>query len=445
MKENFRGWTTVYGFTFRQSAKGVGFKLVTILIALIIIGAIITANIIMAKPDQKKAEEASPIKSVFVLDDSGLQATDYKKINPDLMKDPYKNIEYITVTNQTREEVLQKASSEGDRSIAVIITASEGAYQMEAVVPANSIVAKSQANALLTLLSDAFKTNKLLQSGLSQAQLNAFLTPEVTSYTDIGENTNKLAFIIKLIAPLLFSFMLYMMLLLYGQTISKSVSNEKTSKLMETLLTSIHPYALLTGKILAVTSMALLQFVTWILACFIGLYGGNAIAHTMYPDYQSSVITIINFFKDNIGETALSAPAIILAILFFCVGFLFYSVIAGLAGCMVSKPEDAASTQSLFVFPVLISWMLVYFPPLSGNYDFVKVCRYIPFTAPFCVPSDLITGTIGIGEGVLTLAIIAIFTVLFIILSGRIYKGLILYNGQKPSLKMIGNILKNNH
>ncbi len=444
MKQNFRGWTTVYGFTFRQSAKGVGYKLVTILIALIIIGAIVTANILVAKPDQKKADEISPIKSVFILDQSGIQATDYKNLNPELSKDTFKNINYVTVTDQTREDVIKKASSEGNSSIAVIITFSDDAYQMEAVIPSNSNITKNQANDLLTVLSDAFKTNKLLQSGLSQEQLQAFLTPEVTSYTDIGESSNKLAFVIKLVAPMLFSFMLYMMLILYGQTISKSVSNEKTSKLMETLLTSIHPYALLTGKILAVTSMALAQFVTWIIACFVGLYGGNAIAHAIYPDYQNSVITVINFFKDNIGGTALSAPSILLAILFFCVGFLFYCVIAGLAGCMVSKPEDATSTQSLFVFPVMISWMLVYFPPLSGNYGLVKVCRYIPFTAPFCVPSDLITGTIGLGEGVLALAIIAIFAVLFIMLSGRIYKGLILYSGQKPSLKMIGNIIKNN-
>jgi len=231
------------------------------------------------------------------------------------------------------------------------------------------------------------------------------------------------------------------MLILYGQTISKSVSTEKTSKLVETLLTSVHPYALITGKILAVTSMALIQFLTWIVAVFAGLYGGNAIAHSLYPSYHNSVIAVINFLKDNIGETALSAPAVILTILFFFVGFLFYSVMAGVAGCMVSKPEDVASTQALFQFPIIISWLIVYFAPLSGHEDILNIARYIPFTAPFSVPAELLTGVTGPVEGLISFAVLLVFTLLFVMLSGKIYKGLILYSGEKVSFKMIGKVL----
>jgi ABC-type Na+ efflux pump permease subunit len=212
---------------------------------------------------------------------------------------------------------------------------------------------------------------------------------------------------------------------------------------METLLTSVHPYALIAGKVLAITTMALLQFVTWIIAGFVGLYGGNAIAHAIYPDYQNTVVTVINFLKDNIGKTALTPPAVIMAIVFFCVGFLFYGVFAGLTGCMVSKPEDVASTQMVFQFPIIISWLVVYLAPITKNMQLLKVARFIPFTAPFGVPADLLTGTIGLGEGIIALLILLIFTLLFIMLCGRLYKGLILYTGQKVSFKMIGNVLKN--
>jgi ABC-2 type transport system permease protein len=266
--------------------------------------------------------------------------------------------------------------------------------------------------------------------------------PVVTSFSDIGESTSMIAMVIKLVAPMLFGLMLYFMLLLHGQTISKSVSTEKTSRLVETLLTSVHPYALITGKVLAITSMAILQFVTWVVAAFVGLYGGNAIAHALYPEYENTVVTIINFVKDNIGETALTLPAVILAVIFFCVGFLFYCVIAGLAGCMVSRPEDVASTQSIFQFPVIISWLVCYFSSLVGNEGILAVARYIPFTAPFCVPVDLITGTIGLTQGIISLVVLSIFTVLIIMLSAKIYKGLILYTGEKISFKMIGNVLK---
>lgn len=440
MNNNFRGWRTVYDFTFRQATKGAGFKVITILVTLLIIGGLTLVNVIVAKPDTKKVE-VSPVNTVFVLDNSGLGATDFKTMNQEFSKEQYNKIEFVPVTGQTRGETIKNAANDSAESIAVIITAKDGGYEIEAVVPNGSSISKKQASELLPLIQTAFESSKLMQSGLSVDQLTTVMKPVVTSYADIGENNSVITQVIKIAAPMLFGFILYFMLILYGQTISKSVSTEKTSKLMETLLTSVHPYALVAGKVLAITSMAVMQFVFWIIAAVVGLYGGNEVAHAIYPDYQNSVITIINFLKDNIGQTAMSVPAVILALIVFCIGFLFFCVIAGLAGCLVSKPEDVASTQGVFVFPVVISWLFSYITPATGNEATLHTLRLIPFTIPFTVPVDLITGTIGLVQGVISLAILAVFSLLVIMLSGRIYKGLLLYTGQKASLKMIGNIL----
>jgi ABC-2 type transport system permease protein len=74
----------------------------------------------------------------------------------------------------------------------------------------------------------------------------------------------------------------------------------------------------------------------------------------------------------------------------------------------------------------------------------LTIVRYLPFTAPFSVPVDLITGTIGLAEGIVVMALLLVFSVLTIMLAARIYKGLVLYTGQKLSFKMIGNVLKTN-
>ncbi len=447
MKQNFKGWSSVYGFTLRQETRGISFKLVTALVALIIMGIIILVNVLDARSSENKTSEnnsdnnAFSIKNVYVSDESGLPLTDYPSLEPALKKAPYTGIEFKDVTKQSREDIVKTAGKD-DISIAVFVTKSENGFQLEAVIPSESKVSQGDANKLVNLMSSSFNTNKLMQSGISADVLAKVMEPAVTNYAKIGENTNQITMIIKIAAPMLFSFILYFMLLMYGQTVSKSVSTEKTSKLVETLLTSVHPYALITGKILAVTTMAVIQFVSWIVAGFVGLYSGNAIAHSLYPNYHNSVITVINFLKNNIGDSALSAPAVILAILFFFVGFLFYSVMAGVAGCMVSKPEDVASTQALFQFPIIISWLAVYFAPLAGYENFLNVARYIPFTAPFSVPAELLTGVTGLGEGVLALLVITIFTLLFIMLAGKIYKGLILYNGEKVSFKTIGKVLR---
>jgi len=442
MKNNFKGWRTVFNFTFQQSTKGVGFKLVTFLMALVIIAGFVAINVFVAKPDKKDEIKISPIKTIYVLDQSGLQPTDFRLYSPALSEEQFKDITFVNSTNADRKAVIATAASDGTETIAVIITAVEKGYEIEAAIPEGSTISKGEAEDVLLPIQTAFESSKMMQSGLTVEQLTSVLTPVVTSYSDIGENTNEIAFVINLIAPMIFGLMLYFMLLLYGQTISKSVSTEKTSKLMETILTSIHPYALITGKVLAVTSMAVLQFVIWIGSGVIGLYGGNAVAKYFYPEYQNSVVTIINFLKDNIGETAMTIPAVILSILVFCVGFLFYSVIAGLTGSMVSKPEDVASTQGLFTLPIVISFLVCYLAPLMENETVTKVVRYIPFTIPFCIPSELITGTVGLVQGAVSFAILLVFSLLFIMLSGKLYKGLVLYTGQKIDMKMMMNVLR---
>jgi ABC-type Na+ efflux pump permease subunit len=444
MKDNFKGWTSVYAFTFRQATKGLGFKLVTTLVSLLILGAFITINVQVAKPDKDNKNEPSPIKSVYVLDNSGLQPTNYKEIISQLEENQFKHIEFASVKPQSSDEVIKAAASNSSETIAVIITAKESGYELKAVIPEKAKITKKQAEALLKPMSSAFEANKLMQAGLSSKQLTSLLKPAVVSFSNVGESISEITKMIKIVAPMLFSFMLYFMLLLYGQTISKSVSTEKTSKLMEVLLISVHPFALITGKVLSITSIAICQFVTWITAGIVGLYGGNYIAKAIYPSYENSVITIINFVRDNIGKTALTLPAIMLAIIIFCLGFLFYSTIAAVAGCMVSKPEDVASTQAIFQFPIIISWLASYFAPITGNTVLLTIVRYLPFTAPFSVPVDLITGTIGLVEGMVSMLLLLVFSLLTIMLAARIYKGLVLYTGQKLSFKMIGNVLKTN-
>lgn len=442
MKNKFRGWQSVFTFTFQQATKGKGFRFVTALVSFLIIGIIVLISVLVAKPDKEETTEPSPIDTVYVLDNSGLEETDFKAMNPEFSEEHLADISFINVKDKSETEVVQMAGKNSPTSVAIIISATNGEYQLEARIPSESEVDEDDVWDIINPMISAFETNKMLQASLSMEQLQAMLKPVNITYFDIGESSNDFAFIIKMFAPMIFSLMLYFMLLIYGQTVSKSVAEEKTTKLIETLLISVRPYGLIAGKVLATTSVALLQFVTWLLSAFVGLYGGNAVARHFYPEYQNTIITIINFVKDNIGETGMTIPAIILAIIVFCVGFLFYCVLAALGGSIATKAEDIAQSQALFQLPMVFSWIISYMAPVSGNEKLVSVLRYIPLTAPFSVPVDLITGSIGLTEGLISLAIMLVFTLLVIMLSGKIYQGLVLYNGQKVNLKTIANILK---
>lgn len=443
MKHNFRGWNTVFHFTFRQSTKTTGFRLVTILIALVIMGASIFLTILGQKPEKEGNIYISPVQKVIVADNSGLSLMDYKQLNPIFMTEAYNHITFETRTDITREEAIDMVLEDAG-TLTAVIDIREGGYHLEVITPSGSFIGKGDANKLEEALIEALQTNKLLQSGLTNEQLTSVLKPMVTSVSEIGETSNGFIFVLKIFAPMIFGLLLYMMLLMHGQTVSKAVSTEKTSKLVETLLTSIHPYALISGKVLAISFMSIFQFILWIASLFGGLYLGNYITKSIYPEYQSTLAAMLQVVQDNIGESAFTIWAVLLTIIVFFLGLLFYFLLAGMAGCMVSKPEDVATTQGIFQFPVIISFLVTYFAFLPGNNSLQVISRYIPFTAPFSLPVDILLGTIGLGEGLIATLLLLIFTVLAVMISGRIYKGLILYNGQSLNLKMIGNILKNN-
>ncbi|MGI6537200.1 MAG: ABC transporter permease [Caldicoprobacterales bacterium] len=440
---SFRGWTNVFGFTFRQNASK-GYKAVTILVAMLIMGGLILAITLTAKPEEEQqASGLSPVKTLYVLDETGQEPVDFQQAAHNTGAIDLINIEFISKPGTGREELIKEAAAHSSETIALIISENSSGYRMEAAVPDNSGISEQQAQQLLDSLAAIYRTKLLVESGMSQEQLNLILTPTFVQISDIG-GSMLAADMIKTLAPLVFGFMLYFMLLIYGQTVSKSVSIEKTSRLIETLLTSVHPNSLISGKILAAASLAIIQFASWIAAVFAGLYGGNAIAKSIYPEYENTVVAMLGILRDNIGQTALTAQSVLVALLFFFTGFLFYCVLAALAGSLVSKPEDVASTQVIFVMPIIISWLITFLATLSENNTVIEVSKYIPFTSPFLVPVHLLTGAAGLGEGILTLFILIVFTVLLIILSARIYKGLVLYMGQKLSLKTIGNVLKGN-
>jgi ABC-2 type transport system permease protein len=443
MINKFRGWGTVFGFTFKQAVGAIGFKVGTAIVSFLIIAALIAVNLIVANVSKDKGVKVSPIETVYVQDNSGLAPTSYGDYFKASAPEAFGHIGFETASVGSRNDIIIKAAKSSN-AIAVFIQVKEEGFEMEAVIPSESEIKTKQANALLKEMITAFETNKLIQSGISPDQLTMALNPVVTTLSDIGESTNEMVYVIKLIAPMLFGLVLYIMLILYGQIISKSVSTEKTSKLMETLLTSIHPYALISGKILGIAASAILQFAIWIAALTIGLFGGNTITQRIFPEYENSVVSIINFLKENISETAFSLPAVIIGIVFLFVGFLFYCVIAGFAGCLVSKPEEVASTQAIFQFPIIISFLICYMAPIYKKEGIITIARYVPFTSPFTVPVDLITGTIGIGQGIISLVVLCVFSLIVIMISARIYRGLVLYTGQKISLKMIGNVIKSN-
>ncbi len=447
--KNFTGWEKVFSFTYRQNTKSKSYRAVTALIAVLLFGLAAVVSVLAAEPeagaenDPDYGNVKNPIGAVYVLDLAGTATEDWGGLLTEEEKEQYSGIRFYEVKNMTEKELGEKVANDGLATIGIVIAESDSCVEVKALVPRSSIADQADGREIAELLARHVERLRLENSGFSESVTEQILKETVLSVAEAGEETNVLVYLIRYLAPAVFGLVLYFLLLFYGQNINREVSTEKTSKLMETLLTSLHPYGLLTGKVFAVAAVALLQLFLWILALLLGVTAGSVIAAWLYPETESGAVAVLEFVRMNIGETAFSPAAVLLALVVFVCGFLFYCVLSATAGSMVSRPEDAANTQSIFVLPIVISWIVCYIGTLTENEPLLVTVRNIPFTIPFCVPADLLTGAVGIGQGLLSAAILIVFSILVIMLAGRIYKGMVLYTGQKINVRTLVYILKN--
>ncbi|MBP5462930.1 MAG: ABC transporter permease, partial [Lachnospiraceae bacterium] len=109
---------------------------------------------------------------------------------------------------------------------------------------------------------------------------------------------------------------------------------------------------------------------------------------------------------------------------------------------IVTKPEEIGSANAVLTFPVMIFWLVGYFAALSENEAVLTVCRYIPFAAPFTATAEILVGRISIVTGLIVVAEMLVCTLFMVWLAGKIYRGLVLYSGEKLSIKKVFGVVR---
>jgi ABC-type Na+ efflux pump permease subunit len=165
-------------------------------------------------------------------------------------------------------------------------------------------------------------------SGLAPEALAQALTPVLYEVSDFGEEVDEMKELVEVLCTMLFLMVVYFMVLIYGMQICTEVSLEKTSKLVEQLLTSVTPYGMVAGKTLAVITASIIQFLIWVISALVGLFGGDKLAGTVYPEYESKITVITDALSGWFGEMAFSPVSIILAVLILVAGLVFYLLLA---------------------------------------------------------------------------------------------------------------------
>lgn len=435
-KSLFSGWSHVFSFTFKQGVSGGRFKAVTIglALALFLIGGAI--SVIMAFVQKKDATEVSPIQQVYVVDESGLDmlyldgfAESYGEKYPEVTF--VTGMESVESANETWKQYTLDNDIHEPKDVILHVGKAEEGYLMTLYLPEQSLVEKDEAEEFLENVTVVMEQSKLFSSGIATEKLMLAMSGISTTFLDAGEQEKSLGEeLIAMLLPMILVLFMYMMFLLYGQSIGNVVSVEKTSKLMEMILTLTRPYGLIFGKVLAMTVIAILQIFVWIVSFVIGFVVGDVLAVQLYPEYNNVVMEALKLLGGQEGSTAFSAGAVVLAVFVICLAFLFYSMIAGLVASFATKAEELGQMMAYYQILMIAGFFGAYMGPLQEKPWLDTLLRIIPVTSAYMLPGDVLVGNITVGQCILYTSILFITTMVLAVITGKVYKNQLFYRGQ---------------
>lgn len=435
-KNLFSGFGKVYSFTLKQATNNTKFKNTTmgLMILFLLVGMAI--SIIMAFVQKKEATEISDIEKVYVIDESGLEVL-YLDSFLEEQKKAFPKVSFV-ISDETVENLSLKLGEQAPYDVILKITKEDNGYLLSTIIPYGSKVREGDGEDLLDALLSSMEQSKLLSSGIPAKKLVLAMSGVSTTHLDAGEQERSLGEeLVTVFLPMITVFLLYMMTLFYGMSIGNIVSVEKTSKLMEMLLTLTKPYGLIFGKISAMTVVAIGQMLLWIVGLVGGFFLGDFLAEELiYSEYQNVLIEVFVLLQNQDGSTAFSVGSVILGVIALCLGFLFYCVLAGLIASFATKAEELAQVMSYYQLAVAAGFVGGYVLPLQELDWLNNVLYLIPLTSAYMLSGDILVGKVVVWQGGLFILLLFVVTLALVVLTGRVYKNQLFYKGKSLLQRM---------
>ena len=222
-------------------------------------------------------------------------------------------------------------------------------------------------------------------------------------------------------------FILYFALLLLGTQVMTSIIEEKTTRIVEVLASSLTPFQMMLGKVVGVGLVALIQLGIW---ASIAAYLGS---------HQAEVMQLFGV-APGAGQPAFALPAmpaelLVVFFLFFALGFLLYAAAYAAVGAMCSTVQDSQQLQMPVMLFVLAGFFSTFALMRDPNGTAAQVLSFVPMLAPFAVPLRYSISPISPLELAGSIAVTVLGMLLIVWLASRIYRVGILSYGKKATLR----------
>lgn len=321
----------------------------------------------------------------------------------------------IQILNEDYEKIKEKIENEEIDS-AIIVEKQDENIKIKYIVKSATMMSGVPENIISTLntLYTNIQINKL---GLTEEQLKS-ITPNfefALEQTDEEASGN-------VYAMMLLSLVLFYAIYFCAYQVSSSITTEKTSKIIETLVTSTSPKTIVLGKTLGIGIVGLLQMI---------LLVGTAL------------ISAKTFLEPGILDSIIDVSKItpylgIITIIYFIFGYFEYA----LTGSTVSKPEDIQSANGPVAILAVIGFYLSYFTMMNPASELNVFASMFPISSPFCMPFRIMMGLAKPTDVIISIIILLITGIIIAKIAIKIYSNAILNYGTKMSFNDIVKMYK---
>ena len=399
-------------FTIKEMIKRKSFIISTLVLLIIIATAFNIPNIMKMLGKNDFNEE------ILVIDPENLFEGNVEVLNQ--MNMGY-NFE-ITTENLNYDQLKQKI--ENDKDECIKFTKNEETIKMEYIVESATMNFGTVPQELVSIFTNLYSKIQISKLNITPEEL-ATIEPEFdVVLVETDENAAKGNVTIMMII----SLVLFYAVFFCAQQVSVAITTEKTSKIIETLVTSTDSKTIVLGKTLGIGIVGLVQVILMITVAIISA------KFCIDPELLNTIFDV----------SSITPKLLILTLVYFCFGYALYSLFFALTGATVSKPEDVQYANGPVSFVAVIGFYLAYFSMMNPSSNLNKISGIIPISSPFSMPLRIMMGTATNSEITTSLLVLVVTTILLAVVAIRVYSSTILNTGARLSLKEAIKMAKEN-
>ena len=397
-------------FTLIEALKKKAFIVSTIIMILMIILASAFTKIIPKLADSNEKDK------ILIVDNDNIFENQLNTMNELGL-----NNEFIIAKEKTSLADVKTKIKNKDIKKGIIISKAEGKIKIEYVVENTSLMMNSPVD-IQKALKEIYSRNQLKKLNLTQQQIQS-LEPnfEYTIVSSQEKDANKNITVILALTGLLFAA-----IYTFAYQVSTSITTEKTSKIVETLVTYTKARNIVLGKTFGIGLAGLIQL---LIIAIISIFSINTFVdkNMLLAFLDLSTIT----------------PALgITIIVYFILGYMEYALLYALTGSFVSNPEEVKAAATPASLIAVMSFYLAYFTIMSPTSNLNSIASIVPFSSPFSAPFRVMLGVATPREMIMSVLILIMTNILIAHIAIKVYTNAIINNGTKLSLKEIIKMYK---